>query len=190
MTEKEFRCSHELHKSIPTSCRDKDLNLHNSIPATAVEKKIACVFQFQQKWRRTKKNLRIQNQWWWRRKIICIIQFQHQRRKMTKLHNIIPATVERKINCIILFQQWQRRRQKFIIQFQQQQRKKKCCLGNGSLCCKCGNENIRRKRDQEGWQDREFMVCLQFWKSNAYFQIPSHAAYRHALSSIHSLILN
>jgi hypothetical protein len=31
---------------------------------------------------------------------------------MTKLHDIIPAAMERKIICIILFQQWQRRRQK------------------------------------------------------------------------------
>jgi hypothetical protein len=46
MTEKEFRCSHGLHNSIPTSYREEDLNLHNSIAATAVEKKIACVFQF------------------------------------------------------------------------------------------------------------------------------------------------
>jgi len=39
--------------------------------------------------------------------------------KKTKVHNPIPAATE----------------------------KKKCRLGNGSLCCKCGNENTRRKKN-------------------------------------------
>jgi len=107
MTEKEFSCSHGLHNSLPTSCREEDLNLHNSIPATAVEKKIACV-EVEKK----KKNLRIQNQWWWRRKINLHNSIRASAEKMTKLHDIIPAAMERKIICIILFQQWQRRRQK------------------------------------------------------------------------------
>jgi hypothetical protein len=101
MTEKEFRCSHELHNSIPTSCREEDLNLHNSIPATAVEKKVACVFQFQQKWRRKKK---LENS-----KPVVVEEKDNLHysipapaEKMTKLHDIIPATMERKIVCISL----------------------------------------------------------------------------------------
>lgn len=83
------------------------------------------------------------------------IQFQHQRRRWQKLHDIIPAAMERKIICIILFRQQQRRRQKFIIQFQQQQRKRSVVWEMDHYVANVVMKTQEEKRTQEGWQDRE-----------------------------------
>ncbi len=104
--------------------------------ATAVEKKIACVFQFQQKWRRRrKKKLEKSKPVVVEEKDNLHNSIPAPAEKMTKLHDMIPAAMERKIICIIhgLFT---------ILEIQH------------------------------------------------LLSIPSHAAYHHALSSIHGLVLN